>query len=173
MSTEQNQRAHDLVRLLDDMRQLHDELQATIRRRLEAIRRASMDDVHACTSRESYLADRISNRDGLRRQLVRTTAGGFGISSEAAATMTLSSLAERMDEPQRGRILTASASLRGAVEALRTVHRTASVVTLEMLKHFQAITDAVARTGGEPGMYTVRGRLSRSGASARLFEAMG
>ena len=173
MSTEPNQRAHDLVHLLDDMRQLYDELQATIRRRLEAIRRARMDDVQSCTSRESYLADRISNRDGLRRQLVRTTASGFGISPEAATTMTLSNLAERMDEPQRGRLLTASAALRGAVEALRTIHRTASVVTLEMLKHFQAITDAVARTGCEPGVYTVGGRLSRSGASARLFEAMG
>ena len=67
----------------------------------------------------------------------------------------------------------AGGDIRGAVEAVRTVHRTASVVTLEMLKHFQAITDAVARTGCEPGMYTVRGQLSRSGSSARLFEAMG
>ena len=35
------------------------------------------------------------------------------------------------------------------------------------------ITDAVARTGCEPGIYTVGGRLSRSGSSARLYEAMG
>ncbi len=173
MSLERNQRAHDLVRLLDDMRQLYDDLQTTIDRRLEAVRRARVDDVQSCTTREGDLADRISNRDGLRRQLVRTTASGFGIEPEAATTMTLSNLAERMDEPQRGRLLTASAALRGAVEALRTVHRTASVVTLEMLKHFQAITDAVARTGCEPGMYTVRGQLSRSRSSARLFEAMG
>jgi hypothetical protein len=56
--------AKELVRLLNEMTRLHEELGRHMRSKLEAIRRADSDQIQSLTAREVTLANRVAEREG-------------------------------------------------------------------------------------------------------------
>ena len=64
MQPEVEQTVRDLVRLLDDMRELYGELLATIRKKLQAMRHAQVELLGSCTAREGFLAKRLAPAGG-------------------------------------------------------------------------------------------------------------
>jgi len=165
-------RLNELATVLGDLRVLHEDLLATIRRKLEAARRAEVEVIQSCTAREAFLATRIRKRDDVRKQLAERIGAALGWSSGEARTASISTLVAKAGEPVRGRVLAAAVALRERAEQVEQLNRTAAMVTGTMLKHLRAVTTAMTQAGTETCGYSAEGRRA-SGAPVRVFDAVG
>ena len=73
----------ELVQLVIDMTQLHGELAMHMRNKLDAMKRADSDRIQSITARETVLAERLTEREGLRRQITRRIVSGLGLDAAA------------------------------------------------------------------------------------------
>ena len=164
--------ARDLGRLLNDMMGLHGELAMLMTNKLDAIKRADSDQIQSTTAREMALAERISEREGLRRQMTRRIVEGLGLEAEKHKAIKVTELAEYFPEPRRSQLLVAAAGLRDRLEEIERMRVTTTLITQEMLKHMEEVFSVM--TAGSPGadVYSRTGRRERSG-SAKVFEAVG
>ncbi len=172
MEPSTEQRLNDLVRVLGDLTRLHEELRATIRRKLDAARAAEVEVIQSCTAREAFLATRLRQRDGLRRQLAERIGGDMGLAAETARSASVSELVREAPEPLRGRVLAAATALRDRAEQVADLNRTAALVTGTMLEHLRAVTTAMTQAGSESSGYSSEGRRA-VGAPVRVFDAVG
>jgi hypothetical protein len=164
--------ARDLVRLLADLVSMHAELADHAREKLEAIRCADADRIQSILAREMLLADRIAEREGLRRQIVRKLAEGLGLRVGRDAGLRLTELAEHFTEPRRSQLLVAAAGLRDKLVELQRLHHTHSLVTQEMLKHLGEVLKVMRGGGAGLESYTSHGRREHRDV-ASVFEAVG
>lgn len=162
----------DLVRLLQDLRELYDEAGAHMAAKLEAIRRGDSEQIHSITSREMLLAGRAVEREGLRRQIVERIGEILGLDAQSVRTMRLSELAEHLGEPRRSRLLTASTGLRAKLEEVERLRGISAMVTTEMLRHLGEVLMVMRSGGREPDVYSRRGR-QETPRMANVFEAVG
>lgn len=165
-------RCGELVVLLGDLKELHEQLLGVIQQKLAAMRRADTDGINSCVAREKFLSERIRQREGLRQQLVQLIARALDVPSESAQEMSVAQVAEHLPEPRRGQLLTLSTATREILETLNEANRVAALVTSEMLKHFREVYSAIARTGGSVGTYSAGGERMQ-GRSVQVFEAVG
>jgi hypothetical protein len=164
--------ACDLIRLLTDLREQYAELAMHVGNKLEAMRRADVDRIHAITAREMVLASRGSEREGLRRQIAQRLGEALGIDRERSRTMRVAELAGYLREPLRSQLLGVAAGLRAKLEEVGRVHKVNSLVAQQMLRHLGEVVRAMT-SGGEGGeLYSVRGRRHTARA-ANVFEAVG
>jgi hypothetical protein len=164
--------ARELVRLLNEMSRLHDELTALMRDKLEAMRRADSNMIESITARESVLAGRLAEREGLRRDLVRNILRGLGTASRKPQTVRMTELAECFAEPTRSQILVATTGLRVRLEEIERISTTTRMITTEMLRHMGAIIEVMTSGGPATGVYSRAGGRETSGR-ANVFEAVG
>lgn len=164
--------ARELVRLLTDMARLHDELAALMRGKLDAIRRADSDAIQAITSRELLLANRVAEREGLRRDLVRNLLRDLGLNPRQYPSVRMTELAEHFAEPQRSQILGAAAGLRSRIEEMDRMRMSTRMITEQMLAHMGEILAVMTSGGVATGVYSRGGDREISGR-ANVFEAVG
>ncbi|NLX22212.1 MAG: flagellar protein FlgN [Phycisphaerae bacterium] len=163
--------ARDLGRLLNELMGLHAELAMHMRTKLDAIKRADTDQITAITARELVLADRVLEREGLRRQMTRQLIAGLGVGDKLEEPVRLTVLADYLPEPGRSQVLVAAAGLRERVHEVERLRVTSSLITQEMLKHLGEVMTAM-RSGGPSDAYGRGGKRQRSGG-AHVFEAVG
>ncbi len=163
--------ARDLGRLLNDLMGLHAEMAMHMRTKLEAIKRADTDQITAITAREMVLADRVLEREGLRKQLTRQLIAGLGLHDQPEEPLRLTTLAEYLPEPGRSQVLVAAAGLRERVHEVERLRVTSSLITQEMLKHLGEVMTAM-RSGGSSDAYG-RGGQRQGAGGAHVFEAVG
>lgn len=164
--------ARELVRLLNDMARQHDELAVLMQSKLEAIRRADSDAIQSITSSELLLANRVAEREGLRRDLVRNLLRDLGRDPQEFLSVRTSDLAEHFSEPRRSQILSAAAGLRSRIEAIDRRQTSTRLITEHMLQHMGEIIAVVTSGGAATGVYSRRGGRETSGG-ANVFEAVG
>jgi len=164
--------AKELVRLLNDMAGIHEELTVLMRSKLEAIRRADGDAIQSVTVRETALANRLAEREGLRRDLVRNILRELGMSSRKPQNIRMTELAECFAEPRRSRILVATTGLRARLEQIERLSATTRMITTEMLRHMEEIIGVMTSGGPTTGVYSRAGSRETSGR-ASVFEAVG
>lgn len=165
--------ARDLVRLLGDLSSLHGELAMHMRNKLEAIKHADAPRIQSITARETVLAQRAAEREGLRRQITARIVHLLGASGQGAdgEPITLTRLAERLPEPRRSQLLVAAAGLREKLNEIGRMQATLSLVTQHMLEHLNEVLKVMcAGVGGE--VYSRSGRRQNAG-TATVFEAVG
>ena len=164
--------ARELVRLLNDLSHLHDDLAGLMRTKLDAIRRADSDAIQSITSQEAVLANRLSEREGLRRDLVRNILRELGEDSRTGRSIRMTELAERFAEPRRSQILVAATGLRARLEEIDRIRVTTAMITEVMLKHMDQILSVMTSGGATTGVYSRAGGRETSGRS-NVFEAVG
>jgi hypothetical protein len=164
--------ARELVRLLGEMTRLHEELAGLMRGKLDAIRRADSDAIQAITSRELLLANRVAEREGLRRDLVRNLLRDLGLNRQQTAPVRITELAEHFAEPQRSQILGAAAGLRSRIEEIDRMRISTRLITEQMLGHMGEILAVMTSGGAATGVYSRGGGRETSGR-ANVFEAVG
>jgi len=162
----------ELVRLISDMTHLHDDLAGQMRDKLDAIRQADSDRIEAITARESKLAGRLAEREGLRRQLTRRIVNGLGLDGQVDETIRLTALAEYLDEPRRSQLLVSAMGLKEKAEHIERLVATTKQVTEAMLEHMQEIFTVMTSGGPTNGGYSRVGRRENAKA-ASVFEAVG
>ncbi len=164
--------AHDLVRLLSDLTELHGELAMHMRNKLDAIKAADTDRITSISAREMVLAERAMEREGLRRQITRQMLIGLGLAKSLTEPVKLSDLAERLSEPRRSQVLVAAAGLRARLQEIEQMRVTTTLVTQEMLKHVGEVISAMTSGGSGNGAYGRTGEC-QGPVPARVFEAVG
>jgi hypothetical protein len=164
--------ARDLVRLLQDQMALHGELAMLMRHKLDAIKQADSSRIQSITAREEVLADRATERDGLRRQITKRILGGLGRDAEEHRSIRLTELAELLGEPRRSQLLVVAAGLKEKAEEIDRARVATTLITQEMLKHLREVL-AVMTDGGERADVYSRTGQRQQAVSANVFEAVG
>jgi len=164
--------AKDLVRLLSGMVEVENELATLMRAKLDAVRHADADRIHAITARETTLAGRLNEREGMRRQMTRRIIEELGLDPARHQAIRLTELAEYLPEPRRSQVLVAAAGLRDKLSEIQRMHVTATLVTREMLKHMEEVFAVMTSGGRSADVYSRSGQRQRTG-EANVFEAVG
>ena len=158
MSSGFDKRIKELTFLLTEMKGLHEGLREAIQRKLGAMRSADTDQIHATAARERELADRIRKEEGLRRVLMERIGQALGIGAVECRKMTVGSLAERVDEPAKTRLLVLGNELREVASEVARLNRIAALVSSEMVRHFRNIYSTFNRGGVDRAVYGNTGR---------------
>lgn len=162
----------DLIRLMGDLSTLHGELAMHMRNKLDAIKRADSDQVRSITARETTLAGRVQEREGLRRQLTDRIAEALGFEKGAGRSLRLNALAEKLPEPRRSQLLVVAAGLREKVREIESLNRTSELVTRTMLRHLSDVMQVMTAGLGNGDVYGHTGQRQPPRA-ANVFEAVG
>lgn len=162
----------DLLRLLTELHALYSQAGALMAAKLEAIKAADTNRMAAFSAREMTLANRMVERDGLRRQLIRKLVAALELPGPLPEPIRLSDLAEHFAEPRRSALLSLSAGLQQKVREVEHLSTITRLVTQEMLAHLGEVIKVM--TAGEIGaeVYGRSGRPQPVGA-AHVFEAVG
>ena len=164
--------ARDLARLLGDLAGLHAEMAGHAREKLTAMRKADSESVAAINAREMLLAERLAEREGLRRQITRRMVEGLGLARSKADGLRVADLADLIPEPRRSQLITAATGLRQRLEELQRLQRTNALITNEMLKHLSEVMTVMCGGGPAAESYTRGGRRAQP-RTASVFEAVG
>jgi hypothetical protein len=161
--------ARDLVRLLSDMTGMYGELAMHMNDKLEAIKQADTDRMTSITAREMTLSDRLAERHGLRRQIMRLLQQELRLGTPP---MRVTALAEHLPEPRRSQLITVAAGLKKQLASMEQLRLTSTLVTQQILKHLDEVFSVM--TAGAPGsdLYGRTGARQQSSV-ARVFEAVG
>ncbi len=168
MSSGLDKRIKELTFLLTEMKGLHEGLREAIQRKLGAMRSADTDAIHAAAQRERELADRIRKEEGLRQVLMERIGQSMGIGAVECRKMTVGSLAERVDEPAKSRLLVLGNELREVASEVARLNRVAGLVSSEMVRHFRNIYSTFNRGGVDRAVYGNTGRPKESAMPAMI-----
>jgi hypothetical protein len=161
--------ARDLVRVLSEMTGIYGELAMHMNDKLEAIRQADTDRITSITAREMSLIDRLTERQGLRRQISRMLQRELELGEQA---IRVTELAEHLTEPRRSQLITVTAGLKRQLASMEQLRLTSELVTQEMLSHLGEVLSVM--TAGAPGgdLYGRTGDRQQA-SMAHVFEAVG
>jgi hypothetical protein len=149
----------NLERVLADLLAAHEELLALAAEQRGAISRADLSAMDACSRGQEELARRIASLDTQRRQIVHALAGpGPG------ENLRISSIAQSLPEPGRGRIAGLAHRLREVLAALQEQNHVLRSAAGTLAGHMEGLMQQVARKlnqehGMAAGMYGRQGRV--------------
>ncbi len=172
MKPTQTRRIKDLVVLLNDLEQLYKRLLMQIERKLYALRHAKLEDIPELGREEQALVARIDERDGLRVQLIKAIAVDYGWQDRMANSLTISQIAQPLEDDGRRQLFEASTRLRKALFEVAQANRIAGAVAREMSHHMKWVFDSVRPLEGEFSGYCNRGQKLPQ-RETRLVDAMG
>lgn len=150
----------ELERLLGEMLSEHERLAAVLAGKMDALRRAQPERVTECCRREEAIVRKIAaleqRRQATAQQITRR------IDPTATEAMTLREIAESVDEPQRGRLLTLHAKLRDIAQRTQHEARVAKQATEGLLNHVEGLMQRIAQVVADAGTYGRAGRVARA-----------
>jgi flagellar biosynthesis/type III secretory pathway chaperone len=170
--TDEHKRIRDLIRLLEQLRALHDDLFSLIDSKIVAMRRADVPRLTQFATQEGELTARLRERETFRGQLMETIGKAMGMTPRAARALTISQLVEHVEEGQRPTLLDAAQRLRGSVMKVMQANRIAGTISRELLDHLKWVLSAVRPREDRPGVYCGDGGFARHGEAA-LVELVG
>lgn len=148
--------ARELERVLEALRVEHEALRGVCAARRMAISKADVRALGVCTARENEVVQRIAGMEGRREELVRRAVGVFGRPSDGG-NVRLSWIAERLEEPMRGRLMQVSVALRETIEVLRKEHAASAQAAETIASHLLGIVRTVEHRLSDSGAYTRTG----------------
>jgi len=172
MTGDSAKRLNDLVKLLDGLYGLHDELTGVIRGKIEAMKRADTEQMRCHGEREHALVEAIREREGLRRQLMDLVAKDIGLPARSARTISLRQLAARTPHPHREALEGAGDRLRVCMARVAAANRVASETARQVVGHLRWVFASVRPGDSRPMGYSQAGRLVAA-AETSLLDAMG
>lgn len=165
-------RVNDLVQLLDQLTELHQQLTDVIGLKIRAMRSADMSTLQDVRETEKQLVLRIHEREGFRRQLMDALSSELGVDKPTARQMTLRELEGRVCSSYQDALHEAADKLRAVVSQLARNNRVAGVIAAGLVNHIRWVWSAVRPTGSEDRGYTQEGGRETD-KDARFFETLG
>ena len=164
--------ANALVQILDQLSVLHGSMTEVISCKIEQMRRADMEGMRDSAAKEQDLFERITERDGLRRQVTDRLGKSLGMSAGRARAMTARQLAEKIGAPVGDQLLGAAQTLRVTMNKLALTNRTAGAISGKIVEHLHGVFAAMSGADADGAEYERGGRAGTSGGR-QLFEAVG
>lgn len=165
-------RINELLELLNALEGLHRQLSAHARAKIVAMKTNDLPAVHELTEKERQLVARITERDGLRRQLMDAIGKEAGWPPHEGRTLSASQLALRCAGPQRSALLDIAAKLRERFASVARTTRIAGAIASGILEHLNEVFSAVRRNESCWVGYSGKG-AAVAGLRASAFEAIG
>lgn len=164
----QSARIRDLLRLLGDMTSMHVELEQAIKRKLGAIRDGDAQATHAAGQIEQDLAQRIREREGLRKQLMDAIGIELGMGPGEGRRLTVSELSGRAPQEWRAGMEQSVGNLRKAMAGAAQANRVAGATLRTLLHHMQWVLTAIRPSGPAPMTYSDKGKMVTQGGTVAL-----
>jgi hypothetical protein len=149
----------ELMELMTRLTALQERLHASIREKLEAMRRADVDAMLASARAEGRVVSEISALETDRKDVVRRLGVALGMNPALAGAATIRQLADRLDTAVGRRLMQAAGALRERMLRVAEANRVVELVSREMLAHFRTLFSIMA--GDETGpTYSAAGRMA-------------
>lgn len=160
----------ELESLLTQLIAEHRQLLEQLRGKQQAMRSAKPAEVEARCTQEQAIVYRIGRLETQRQDAVRRITAM--IDPAARSTLSITQIADRVEEPLRGRLLVLRQQLRELIETVRRENEVARIATEGLLKHVQGIIQQVAAAMGA-GTYGRRGSMHQTPTLASTFSVTG
>jgi len=145
---------------------------ATARAKLEAIRLADLAQLNALSVRDRELARQLSEREGLRRQLMERIGATWNLPPKEARGMTVTALSQRLDTDSADMVICAAAALRNAVADAKRLCQMTGRVAETLIHHLRWVWAAVKPVEQRGAAYEASGAV-KSGSAGQLLETWG
>ncbi len=156
------EQARALGALLDGLRGENEQLLGILRAHRDAIRRADGRAVEACTRAQGSILGRLADLEDRRRVLVaELCADPMGA---RGGPPTLSCLAGRFPEPERGTLAEGAARLASLLAEVQRETATVRFATQSLVAHMSGLMRQVARSLSHAGTYSARGSVDAGAA---------
>lgn len=165
--------ASELVGLIEQLIDAQVSLQALVREKLEAMRRADTEAMLATVHREGETTAEVTRLDHRRQKVVSKLARALGMPvGPTDGAVTLRALADRLDGAPRERLTALANKLREEMLKLAEANRVVELVSREMLVHFKTLFSVMVQGDDIAPTYSSQGEVGPVGG-ARVFDAVG
>lgn len=154
----------ELAGLLKQLADLQTLVNTAVRDKLEAMRRADVNEIAKRSRREADLSAQIIEVDRTRRGVVTRICAALGIAAtEGGREITLRSLLQRLNATDREKLSALANVLRDRMLTTAESNRVVEIVCHEMMSHFKAVFSAMTNAAAERGIYGEKGGRPPSG----------
>ena len=144
--------------LLRSQQQDYENLGQMIHHKREAIRHADMNAITDLCQQENTIAQKVTETEKAR--LVLTAELTRTIDPEASRPLSMSEVAQAIDEPNRSRLLELSQTLRGTIEEVRAASRIVRAAADALSRHMDGLLQTVQSALSRARVYSDRGRIA-------------
>jgi hypothetical protein len=163
----------ELERCLHRLSEEHEGLLDLIRRKQRAMQMGQPQLVTDCCERENAHVQRIGGLEGHRQKAVGELTALLGEDARSDQPLTLRAIAERIEEPRRGRLLVLHQRLRQTMEQVQRENRVARGATEGLLHHVRGVIQQVTQAVGGAGTYSRQGPVEAPPDTASSFTVTG
>lgn len=155
---------NELAGMLKQLADLQSLVNVAVRDKLEAMRRADVNEIARRSRREAELSAQVVEVDKARRAVVGRICATLGVAAtEGGREITLRSLIKKLPVADRDRLSALANVLRERMLATAESNRVVEIVCHEMMAHFKAVFSAMTSAASERGIYGERGGRAPSG----------
>jgi hypothetical protein len=159
---------NDLVKSLQELRELHEQLLLAVRGKQRTMRTGEMNSLESWSARERFLIERISESDETRRASARSVADRLGLGD----SVTITELANHLAEPDRSRLLALAGAIRSTAEGIYQINQVTDAVTREILSCFAQMQRQITAAHCDLGLYDPNGH-KQLGHAINILDAVG
>jgi len=152
-----------LESLLSALIGAHQQMLALTEHHRLALSRADGDAVQRCILKHSEHAAQVSSLDAERRQIVAALAGP---GTPRNTPVTITTVAQCLPEPARGRIVSLAMALRELLVRLQRETAVIKAATQSLVSHMDGLMQQVARALSQARLYGPGGRIDPGGPVA-------
>jgi hypothetical protein len=153
---------------------LQDELLATLREKLDAMRRADIEAMTAAARRERQVLSRINDVEVERFAAVGRLADALGAPSfQDGRGAVLRNLAGRLEAATRDRLLGLAAALREKMLRVGEAQQVVELVSRELLTHFKTLFSIMTQPAEHEPTYSSGGERGRAAQAGICLDAVG
>ena len=153
----------ELIRTLDGLRSLHQQLREVLETKIAAMRAADVSALESASKDELDLLPLLREKEVLRAGLMQTLAREFGLPAKQARNVRVSQLAEFVPGIERELLLKSSARLQEVLARSAQVNRLAASIARHVTDHMKFVFTGLRPMGTAPIGYTRRGESFAAG----------
>lgn len=151
------QHLRELVRSLDAMRGLHEQLFDILEAKMAAMRAANVAALQTANQNEHAVVQTLREKESQRSSLMQAVARECGMTAKAARTATVSEIAPLVPGVERELLLNAASRLQGVVARTAQANRIAGTIARQVTNHMKFVFSGLRPARSAPVGYTVRG----------------
>jgi len=150
--------ADELERILRSQLEGEQLLLKCVENKRQAIRTANIQEITAISAGENTIVQRLAELEKRRLEIIGALTAAAN--PNASQPLTITQIAEGIDDPQRTRLLAIAAQLRDAITQLRRESSILRVAAETLNRHMTGIVQSVQSTLCRARIYGQRGSLA-------------
>lgn len=163
---------NDVVRLMRELTERHQELLTVIEMKADAMKRADRATLADCQEKQKALLARIDERCGFRRQLMDKLGALINLPSRTARAMTVSQVCSRLPKGSGNELRKSADELKQVLLAVSKANNLARSIAEPLCEHLGVVLTSITAPDSEQADYAADG-AKKTPSEAVIFEAVG